>query len=47
MTAQVPGTVTLVPLSPVALSLVLVHSDLTRVMALEWGLRAKDLVSGE
>lgn len=38
---------TLVPLSSVDLSLVLAHSDLTRVMALEWGLRAKDLVSGE
>ena len=38
---------TLVPLPSVALSLVLVHSNLTRVMALEWGLRAKDLVSGE
>ena len=47
MTTQVPGTLTLVTLSSVGLSLVLAHSDLTRVMALEWGLRAKDLVSGE
>lgn len=41
MTAEVPGTTTLVPQSSVALSLVSVNFDLTGETAFEWDLRVK------